>query len=112
MKRLIDSGKISDMFFFKYIRLTSCFSVFFTKIIVFMVLKMILAKIATTIVTMPSRNGTAYFASTGRLVIIKEPCRSLLPLLFSHKNRFLINMSVIGSTCAIMLALNSTDVPN
>lgn len=57
-----------------------------------MVLKMILAEIATTIVTMPSRNGTADFASTSGLVIIKEFCRSLLPLLFSHKK---INSSFI-----------------
>jgi hypothetical protein len=57
-----------------------------------MVLKMIVAEIAITIVTMPSRNGTAYFASTSGLVIIEEFCRSLLPLLFSHKK---INSSFI-----------------
>jgi hypothetical protein len=84
-KGLIDTIKINDTFSFKRIRLTSYFSDFSAKIIVFMVLKMILAEITITIITMPSRNGTAYFASTSRLVIIKEPCRSLLPLLFSHK---------------------------
>lgn len=69
--------------------------IFFTDAIVFMPLKMVLTKIASTIVTMPSRDGRTHFAFTCRLVIIEVSCRPRASLLFFHKNELLIYLRAI-----------------
>ncbi|HEV2877875.1 MAG TPA: hypothetical protein VGW09_11425 [Nitrososphaeraceae archaeon] len=56
---------------------------------------MVLTKIASTIVTMPSRDGRTYFAFTSRLVIIEVSCRPRASLLIFHENELLIYLGAI-----------------
>jgi hypothetical protein len=89
------------------------FSVFSTKMVVLMMLKMILTEITAAIITMPSRKCRTYFASSSRLIIIKIPSRSWLPLLFSHsKIYFLIYRSVNERANTQTIPLSLTYVPN
>ena len=88
-------------------------SVFSTKMVVLMMLKMILTEITATIITMPSRKCRTNLASSSRLIIIKIPRRSWLPLLFSHsKIYFLIYRSVNKRANTQTIHLSLTYVPN
>jgi hypothetical protein len=89
------------------------FSVFSTKMIVLMMLKMILTEITAAIITMPSRKCGTNFAPSSRLIIIKIPRRSWLLLWFSHsKKYFLIYRSVNKRANTQTLHLSLTCVPN
>lgn len=89
------------------------FSVFSTKMVVLMMLKMILTEITAAIITMPSRKCRTNLASSSRLIIIKIPRRSWLPLLFSHsKIYFLIYRSVNERANTQTIPLSVTYVPN